>query len=190
MVGILETLVKAGAVFGLLALTVQLLRRIDGGSRSRQGRGRKGTGRRRLGGGRMLEVVERTGVGRTATVVVVRVAEEHWVLGVTDAGITRLGEVDLDDGMKLGTFDDTDGAEGDLGAETGEGELAAGQRHGAVVDLRHRAAPALAWAERVRALRDRLPEREHAEDVTIPAVPAAPAAPATPTASPADEVSA
>lgn len=163
MVGMLEMVVKAGAVFGLLALTVRLLRRIDGGNRSRRTRSLRAGGRRRpLRNGRVLEVVERTGVGRTATVVVVRVAGEHWVLGVTDTGINRLGDIDLDDD------DPSHGNAADGNAHDANAHETPSDRALGIVDLRHLTAPAAQWAERVRSLRHRLPEREYTEDVALP----------------------
>lgn len=49
---------------------------------------------RRLGGGRHLEVVARTALSRNASIAVVRIDERALVLGVTDGGITLVGEAD------------------------------------------------------------------------------------------------
>lgn len=107
MVGVISVLVKTGAVFGLLAITVRLLRRIDGG-RGRTGRSRRNSGRgapgplaRLLGGGGtrrrdpLLEIVERKTLGRASSVVLLRVQDQHWVVGVTDQAVSVLLEVDV-----------------------------------------------------------------------------------------------
>ncbi|MCC6437252.1 MAG: flagellar biosynthetic protein FliO [Acidimicrobiales bacterium] len=97
MVGILVTLGKAGIVFGLLAVTVKLLRRYDrrvGTGPRRPGPARGGRGHRRRDR-RVLDVVERTTLSRTASMILVRVQDQHWVLGVTDQQVTMLLEVDL-----------------------------------------------------------------------------------------------
>ena len=91
VVGLLSTLIKAGLVFGLLAVTVKMLRRYDRragttGRRHRGRTGRHGTGRHASGRGlgaalsgiggrsdRVLDVVERAPLGRTTSAVLVRV---------------------------------------------------------------------------------------------------------------------
>ena len=119
MVGFLVTLVKAGMVFALLALTVKMLRRYDSRrfgttSRKRAGAGarqRAGSGARDpLGrGGRartarwsrtsrpepVLDVVERAPLGRSSSVILVRVQDQHFLFGVTDTQISMLLEVDV-----------------------------------------------------------------------------------------------
>lgn len=119
MVGFLVTLVKAGMVFALLALTVKMLRRYDSRrfgttSRKRAGttsRSRAGSGTRdpwgRSGRARtarwsragrpepILDVVERAPLGRSSSVILVRVQDQHFLFGVTDAQISMLLEVDV-----------------------------------------------------------------------------------------------
>lgn len=119
MVGFLVTLVKAGMVFALLALTVKMLRRYDSRrfgttSRKRAGmtaRPRAGSGARdpwgRGGRARtarwsrtsrpepILDVVERAPLGRSSSVILVRVQDQHFLFGVTDAQISMLLEVDV-----------------------------------------------------------------------------------------------
>jgi hypothetical protein len=104
MVGFLVTLIKAGLVFGLLAITIKGLRRFDrragtgGGRRARRSRGAgRPTGRSRRGrrDERVLEIVERAQVGRASSVILVRVQDQHWVLGVTEQQISMLTEVDV-----------------------------------------------------------------------------------------------
>ncbi len=99
MVGFLVTLIKAGLVFGLLALTIRMLRRYDqraarAGSTSRPRRAGRGSKRRTE---RLLDVVERAPLNRSASVVLVRVRDQHWVLGVTEQQVSMLLEVDLPD---------------------------------------------------------------------------------------------
>lgn len=99
MVGFLVTLMKAATVFGLLALTVKMLRRYDrrsgtSGRRAPGARGGRGRGRRSR---RVLDVVERAPLGRSASMVLVRVQDQHWVVGVTEQQVTMLLEVDLPD---------------------------------------------------------------------------------------------
>jgi len=116
-VGLLLTLVKAGLVFGLLAITVGMLRRYDRrvGTTTRRGHGRRRSGTRGYGSGRsrrarglgaalsglggrperVLDVVERTALGRTSSAVLVRVRDQHFLLGVSDSRVTMLLEVDL-----------------------------------------------------------------------------------------------
>jgi hypothetical protein len=114
MVGLLLTLVKAGLVFGLLAITVRMLRRYDRrvGTTTRRGHARSGSRTKKYGAGRglgaalsglggrperVLDVVERTPLGRTASAVLVRVRDQHFLLGVSDSRVTMLLEVDLPD---------------------------------------------------------------------------------------------
>ena len=84
---LLSSLLKVGAVLGLLVLTLRLL--------SRNQRGRGGA---RIGGGRpvqapIIEVVEQSRLGRTANVVAVRVGERVLLLGVTESGVQHLADV-------------------------------------------------------------------------------------------------
>ena len=102
MVGFLVTLGKAGIVFGLLAVTVKMLRRYDrrlGTGARRPGAAgaaaRRGALPRRRRERRVLDVVERAPLGRAASVVLVRVQDQHWVLGVTEQQVSMLLEVDL-----------------------------------------------------------------------------------------------
>jgi len=134
MVGLLLTLVKAGLVFGLLAVTVRMLRRYDRrvGTTARRGPARRRSGTRGYGSGRsrgarglgaalsglggrperVLDVVERTALGRTSSAVLVRVRDQHFLLGVSDSRVTMLLEVDL----PAGDADDdvSDALDGDI----------------------------------------------------------------------------
>lgn len=135
MVGLLGLLVKAASVFGLLALTVRLLRRVDASrgvsrGRARGGQGRPGAGSagrapavgnlgRLLGGGGrrrstpVLDIVERKSLGRTSSLLLLRVQDQHWVVGVTDQAVSVLLEVDI----PADEPDHTD--EADAGTEAG-----------------------------------------------------------------------
>lgn len=153
MVGFMVTLMKAGLVFALLAITVKVLRRFDGragGSRRRRGNAGMGGGlvaggrsRRRRRPERVLDVVERAPLGRASSVVLVRVRDQHFVLGVTDQQVAMLLEVDLPD-------DDDDAI--DLRADAGQGQ---------------RPAAALSLGELVRQAKLYLPGRSRIEPVDV-----------------------
>lgn len=145
MVGLLVTLAKAGLVFGLLAITVKMLRRYDrrSGTSSRRGKARGGATRSRRGSTRVLDVVERAPLGRAASVVLVRVQDQHWVLGVTEQQVTMLLEVDLPEPESI-----------DLRAET---------KTAAAVGL-----GALSWGELARQARQYLPARSRIEVIDAP----------------------
>lgn len=72
--------VSMAIVLGLLALAARVLRR----------RGLGSTG----GGSSRIEVLARQGLGRTASVQLVRVGGRTLVLGVTEASVQVLGEAD------------------------------------------------------------------------------------------------
>ena len=73
-------LVASGVVLTLVFCTMRLLRHLMG---------------RSMGSGR-LEVIEAVPVGRGVQLVLVRVAREHLVLGVSDSRVTRIAEVNAD----------------------------------------------------------------------------------------------
>jgi hypothetical protein len=164
MVGFLVTLIKAGLVFGLLAVTIKMLRRYDrrsgtGGGRragrSRRGGGAGGRSRRARHDERVLEIVERAPVGRASSVLLVRVQDQHWVLGVTEQQISMLLEVDLPE-----VAEDT-------------------------IDLRAEATPMAAlglkaWQQLARHARQYLPGGQKVELLEPPGVVTAGPAPSTP----------
>lgn len=170
MVGFLVTLGKAGIVFGLLALTIKLLRRYDrrvGTGPRRSAPGRAGRGLRRRDR-RVLDVVERTGLSRTASMVLVRVQDQHWVLGVTDQQVTMLLEVDLpDDGDAI----DLRPRRTERSVPTGTGEDGVGDRgrdaDGSAVPERF---SALLRSELVRQTKRYLPGRARVEVLDPPTV--------------------
>ncbi len=119
MVGFLVTLMKAGMVFALLALTVKMLRRYDRRRFGTTSRKQMGTRPRTttasssrssrsplglFGSSRwsrtpraepVLNVVERAPLGRNSSVILVRVQDQHFLFGVTDSQISMLLEVDV-----------------------------------------------------------------------------------------------
>lgn len=83
---LLRLALSLGVVIGLMVLLAAGLRR-----RGLQlGTGRPAPGVR-------VEVLARRGLGRSASIAVVRAAGKSMVLGVTDAAITMLAEADLDE---------------------------------------------------------------------------------------------
>ena len=81
---VLRAVLSFAAVLGLLLLAARLLRRFSGGPTARPG------------SQRAVQVVDRYGVGRNASVVVVRVADVPLVLGVTDTQVNLLAELDAE----------------------------------------------------------------------------------------------
>jgi len=81
---LLVTLVKVVAVFGLLYLTLRLLTRTRGLRADGLRRGRAAPG---------VEVIEKIRVGRTSSVVTMRVGERTLLLGVTETQITNLADI-------------------------------------------------------------------------------------------------
>ena len=79
------TLLKVLAVFVLFWFALRALGRFHG-----QGRVRPGAV------ARPVEVVGRTAVGRRSSVVVVRLGKTYHALGVTEANVTLLGPVEVD----------------------------------------------------------------------------------------------
>lgn len=79
------TLLKVAAVFVLFWFSLRALGRLHG-----QGRIRPGAA------ARPVEVVGRTAVGRKSSVVVVRLGKTYQALGVTEAHISLLGPVEVD----------------------------------------------------------------------------------------------
>ena len=73
--------VSLGVVFALMALAGRVLRR--------RGLGTKGTGATSR-----IEVLARQGLGRTASVQLVRIGGKTLVLGVTETQVSVLGEAD------------------------------------------------------------------------------------------------
>lgn len=95
---LLLTLVKIAAVFGLLFVTLRLLTRSRG---------------LRLDGGRnakspQLEVTDKARVGRTSSIVTVRVGDRTLLLGVTEQHISTLADVS-DDLANAALFGDVGG---------------------------------------------------------------------------------
>lgn len=83
----LRLALSLGVVIGLMVLLSAVLRR----------RGLQLGGTRRPNAGVRVEVLARRGLGRSASIAVVRAAGKSMVLGVTDASITLLAEPDLDE---------------------------------------------------------------------------------------------
>jgi flagellar biogenesis protein FliO len=82
---VVVTLFKVAAVFVLFWFSLKALGRIYG-----QGKVRPGAV------ARPVEVVGRTGVGRKSSVVVIRLGKTYQALGVTEANVTLLGPVEVD----------------------------------------------------------------------------------------------
>lgn len=81
---VLRAVLSFAAVLGLLLVAARLLRRFSGGTTARPG------------SLRAVHVVDRYGVGRNASVVVVRVADVPLVLGVTDTQVNLLAQLDAE----------------------------------------------------------------------------------------------
>lgn len=94
-----DTLVRIAVVFGLLFLTLRLLSRTRG----------LRVDARRAGVRAPLEVVDKVRVGRTSSVVTMRVGDRTLLLGVTEHQLTTLADV-TDDlaAMEPATEDDVD----------------------------------------------------------------------------------
>ncbi len=99
---LVRVVVSLAVVVGLMVLATRLARR-----------GPVSLGRRAAGPA-PLEVVARRGVSRHGAVAVVRVTDRHLVLGVTDAAISLLGEIE---GASL----DAPAQSGDPSGTTGPG---------------------------------------------------------------------
>jgi len=82
-VDLLVLLGRAALVFGLLALTLWLVRRTDGGRRMQRAAG-------------PLEVVSSTRLGKGASLALVRIGTTTYALGVTEHAVSLLTETDLD----------------------------------------------------------------------------------------------
>ncbi len=78
-----ETLVRVAVVFGLLFVTLRLLSRTRG----------LRVDARKAGVRAPLEVVDKVRVGRTSSVVTMRVGDRTLLLGVTDHQLTTLADV-------------------------------------------------------------------------------------------------
>lgn len=78
-----ETLVRIAVVFGLLLVTLRLLSRTRG----------LRVDARRAGVRAPLEVVDKVRVGRTSSVVTMRVGDRTLLLGVTEHQLTTLADV-------------------------------------------------------------------------------------------------
>jgi len=87
---IVGALIKVALIFGLLAVTLKLIGRIGGG----QG-GFTGPARARAIG-RPVEVVGRSPLTRHASLVLVRMGERCYALGVSDTSVNLLTEVAID----------------------------------------------------------------------------------------------
>ena len=83
---VVGTLVKVAITFGLLFLTLRLVGRLHGPSAKVS----------TPGGARPVETVARSALGRNASVVVVRLGERCFALGVTEQQVNLLTEVDVD----------------------------------------------------------------------------------------------
>lgn len=82
---VVGALFKVAGVFVLFWFTLRALGRMHG-----QGRVRPGAP------SRPVEVIGRTAVGRKSSVVVVRLGTTYQALGVTEANVTLLGPVEID----------------------------------------------------------------------------------------------
>ena len=82
---VIGAMLKFAAVFVLFWFSLRAL-----GRRHGQGRARPGAP------ARPVEVVGRTAVGRKSSVVVVRLGNTHHAIGVTEANVTLLGPVEID----------------------------------------------------------------------------------------------
>ncbi|MFN3218129.1 MAG: flagellar biosynthetic protein FliO [Acidimicrobiales bacterium] len=94
-----DTLVRIAVVFGLLFLTLRLLSRTRG----------LRVDARRAGVRAPLEIVDKVRVGRTSSVVTMRVGDRTLLLGVTEHQLTTLADV-TDDlaAMEPAAEDDAD----------------------------------------------------------------------------------
>lgn len=88
---LLSSLIKVAVVFGLLFVTLKVLAK-------QQGRGRRAGGRATRPTAALVEVLDQSRLGRSASVVTVRVGERAFLLGVTDEHVSSLAELtdDLD----------------------------------------------------------------------------------------------
>jgi flagellar biogenesis protein FliO len=82
-VDLFETLVRIAVVFGLLFVTLRLLSRTRG----------LRVDARRAGVRAPLEIVDKVRVGRTSSVVTMRVGDRTLLLGVTEHQLTTLADV-------------------------------------------------------------------------------------------------
>lgn len=89
---LLGTLLKVVVVFGLLFVTLKVLARYQGGRGGRL----PSASRRPQAGASVVELVEQVRVGRSASVVAVRLGDRHVALAITDTSVTPLGEVEVD----------------------------------------------------------------------------------------------
>lgn len=101
VVSVLTSLVKVAIVFGLLIGTLRMLGRFQ--------ERRNGVRPKRGGGGRqperVLEILDQSRVGRTSSVVAIRVGDRALLLGVTDGEVSTLADV-TDDIDLAGPDDD------------------------------------------------------------------------------------
>lgn len=82
---VVGTLVKVVLTFGLLFLTLKLIGRFMG---PQAGKVRHT--------GRPVEIMGRTSLGKAAQIVLVRLGDRSYALGVSQQGVQMLTEVDLD----------------------------------------------------------------------------------------------
>jgi flagellar protein FliO/FliZ len=111
----------------------------------------RGPGKR--DGGDLLEVLARRPLGRTTSVAVVRVATKTFVLGITDQGISLLGEADVppaaeDAPTKSGPVRRVSVLPGGNLAEAGESTAGAGRLAGSALS------PAT-WRQAIDLVRER-----------------------------------
>jgi flagellar protein FliO/FliZ len=74
-------------VIGLMWLAANVLRK----------RGLSGVAGRRAARGPAVELVARRGLGRNASIAIVRVGERSMGVGVTDHQVTKLGDIDVEE---------------------------------------------------------------------------------------------
>lgn len=98
-ISVVGTLVKVALTFGLLLVTLKLIGRFMG---PQSGKVRHT--------GRPVEVMGRTSLGKAAQIVLVRLGDRSYALGVSQQGVQMLTEVDLDDEAIDATDDDHDPA--------------------------------------------------------------------------------
>jgi flagellar biogenesis protein FliO len=89
-----STLLRVAVVFVLLIATMRVMTRLTG--RRNRGRGRARAVPRRRGDARPIEVIDRQGLSRNATVAIVEIEGRRLALGITDQNVRLLA--DLTDG--------------------------------------------------------------------------------------------
>jgi flagellar biogenesis protein FliO len=85
---VIVSLLKVGAVLGLLVFTLRMI------GRSR-GLRAAGSGRSLNTGAGAVEVLDQARIGRTASIVTLRLGDKGVAIALTDQQITVIGEIDL-----------------------------------------------------------------------------------------------